>query len=442
MKYLLAPLAPIIKQAEENGDFRLAGSLIDRFLSKELPAGMAERLKFEKERLERLRKAYPYDRKAAPKILKERLKGFRKSELDGWIKAGFAAPRLIDGREKFTLSFASNIIFCSPALKKRIKQRNKRQEAAVKKMMKRVDELAKGAKPARYSVRAKITLALKSAPKEKVRCWLPFPRVGDQVSSARLIEASHRNYRLDKPGAEQRTIYFEGRDKKFFAEFEYDISESVPPKAGKNSNFIPAALRKYLKEEPPHIVFTPYIRNLAAAIIGKEKNRYKMARKIYDWLTANLTYNFVVPYGIFENISEHILTGLRGDCGFQAIAFITLCRAAGVPAKWQSGWFIGEGLASPHDWAMFYCGGWRFADVSFGTGNKKKEARRKFYFGNLDAFRMPANSEFGAPIKPEKKFYRSDPTDNQMGEVETKSANLYYDKFKYRIKLISFKKIS
>jgi len=445
MKYLIPQLPETVKRAEASGDFKLANTLIDRLLLKPQPHGMADRLEFEKERLERIRLAHPYDRKAAQKILRKLLKGFKNAELNDWVKAGFAAPRMIDGKEKFMSSFASNTIFCDPKLRKRLKKRNKAMAALNKKLDKRVNEMIAGAAPEKFRVRARITLDLKSPPKDKVRCWLPFPRVGDQVSAARLVSASHKKYRLAKPGAEHRTIYFEGKDKKFFVEFEYDISESIPAlPAVSTRNQVPAAVKKYLNEEPPHIVFTPYVKSLVAAIVGKEKDHYKIASRIYDWLTKNLTYNYVVPYSIFENISEYCLTNLRGDCGFQAIAFITLCRAAGVPAKWQSGWFITEGVASSHDWAMFYCGGWRFADVSFGTSRKKKKenAHRRFYFGNLDAWRMPANSEMGAHLWPPKKFWRSDPTDNQVGEAETRSGNIYRNRFNCKIKLVSYNKIA
>ena len=68
--------------------------------------------------------------------------------------------------------------------------------------------------------------------------------------------------------------------------------------------------------------------------------------------------------------------------------------------------------------------GWLFADPSFGGGayRNKNEKRWNFYFGNLDPFRMVANSEFQYDLLPEKKFLRSDPYDNQVGEVE------YFDK--------------
>jgi len=441
MDHLIAPLPTPVALAEGAGNFKLANLLIDRLLAGPLQPGLAARLEYERERLARLRLAYPHDRAAALKLLRRRLKGFKNKELDGWIKAGHAAPRLIDGRERFAASLASNIIFCDPRLKRRDTARDKAGDDSFDRLMARVDELLAGAEPAKYRVRARVTLTLKAAPREIVRCWLPFPRVGDQVSAARLLAASHKKHKLAPPGAAHRTIYFEGRDKKFFAEFEYEISEWAP--RGRAAGPVPAGVKKYLAEEPPHIVFTPQVRALAKAIVGKEKDAYKKARRIYGWLTANLTYNFTPPYGVFENISERCLADLKGDCGFQALAFITLCRAAGVPAKWQSGWVARPGRVGYHDWALFYAGGWRPADISFGTSRHKagQERRRWFYFGNLDGGRMVANSELGAPLWPRKRHWRTDPTDNQSGEAETAAGNLYYDQTKTRLKLLSYERV-
>ncbi len=442
MDHLIAGLPENIRNAEARGELRLAGGLIDRALRGSLPSAAAARLRFEKERLERLRAACPHDRKAALRILRGRLRGFRNSELDDWIRAGFVSPRTIEGRERFTDSFASNVVFCKPALRRRLKAPDKAAEAGLEKMLARAEELARGAKPARYRVRARITLTLKKKPGGSVRCWLPFPRVGDQVSAARLVAASHDGYRLAAPGAPQRTIFFEDRSRKFYAEFEYVISEWVtrPGKGGR----VPPGAAKYLREEPPHIVLSPYVRGLAAEITGKERDPYLKARRIYDWLTRNFTYNFTPPYCLFENISGEALASLRGDCGFQALAFIALCRAAGVPAKWQSGWIARPDRGSPHDWALFYAGGWRPADLSFGNkmAAAGRERLRRFYFGCLDAGRMVANAGFGSPFRPPKKFWRSDPADNQLGEAETRSRNLYYGEFATKIKVISFERMS
>lgn len=48
MKYLIPQLPDSVKQAEENGNFRLAGGLIENLLRRELLPLMKERLEFKK----------------------------------------------------------------------------------------------------------------------------------------------------------------------------------------------------------------------------------------------------------------------------------------------------------------------------------------------------------------------------------------------------------
>ena len=59
-------------------------------------------------------------------------------------------------------------------------------------------------------------------------------------------------------------------------------------------------------------------------------------------------------YSIQTCIPEYCATNLRGDCGVQALLFITLCRIAGVPAGWESGLYSNPVSLGAHDWAMFY----------------------------------------------------------------------------------------
>ncbi len=123
----------------------------------------------------------------------------------------------------------------------------------------------------------------------------------------------------------------------------------------------------------------------------------------------------------------------------QALLFITLCRISGVPARWQSGWFLNPIRPSPHDWTQFYIEpyGWLHADPSFGGHMKSVEKYHKFYFGNMDHFRLIANTEISSEFTPPKKHYRSDNVDNQRGEVEWKQGNVYYDKWSYELKVMA-----
>ncbi len=145
-------------------------------------------------------------------------------------------------------------------------------------------------------------------------------------------------------------------------------------------------------------------------------------------MTGHVRYSYMREYFLLPPIAEYAALGLKGDCGVQALLFITLCRIAGVPARWQSGLYAAPGDVGSHDWAQFYAPGWGwlFADCSFGGAARRagNVERWKFYFGNLDPYRMVANSRFQAPLRPALQFGRNDPYDNQSGECEGETRSL------------------
>ena len=161
----------------------------------------------------------------------------------------------------------------------------------------------------------------------------------------------------------------------------------------------------------------------------------KKAEKIYDYITSQVKYSYMREYFLLDDIAEYCAVNQKGDCGVQALLFITLCRIVGIPARWQSGLSVTHTSVGPHDWAQFFIPpyGWLHADLSFGgsayrAGDKKRQA---FYFCNLDPFRMVANTAFQAPLFPEKKGLRADPYDNQVGECEIDGKGLMTGQFEY-----------
>ena len=134
-----------------------------------------------------------------------------------------------------------------------------------------------------------------------------------------------------------------------------------------------------------------------------------------------MRYSVVRQYGTFSQIPEYVGTSLKGDCGFQALLFITLCRCAGLPARWQSGLYATPYETGCHDWAQYYVApfGWLFADCSFGGAAYREgdEERRVFYGANLDPYRVPQASEFQHGFCLPEDALREDPYDNQVGEI-------------------------
>jgi hypothetical protein len=143
----------------------------------------------------------------------------------------------------------------------------------------------------------------------------------------------------------------------------------------------------------------------------------------------------------------YTLTNRYGDCGQISLLYIALCRAAGVPARWQSGWTtVPGGMQNLHDWSEIYLEpyGWVPVDANFAIEarqltdsltDEQREMMHDFYFGGMDAYRMIVNTDHGYPHNPPKADWRSDDVDFQRGELETEGRNIYFNQFRYSLEV-------
>jgi hypothetical protein len=281
------------------------------------------------------------------------------------------------------------------------------------------------------------------------RVWLPYPQEYRQQKNVKLIKTSPENGVIAPnavdgnpvTGGAQRTIFFEKKiddptkDQVFKAEYEYDSYAYVPILVAAKAKPLPENWNgAYLGERPPHIVFTPQLRATVGNIIGVEMNPLRKAQLIYNWIDENIKYCGEQEYSTIPSFSVKALESKKGDCGIQSMLFITMCRIAGVPARWQSGWETKPVSWSQHDWTEFYVEpwGWLPADPSYGLQKETFDPRiREFYFGHQDSLRMIVNLDYGRDLIPPKKSLRSEPADFQVGEVEIDGKNLYYDDWDY-----------
>ena len=266
-------------------------------------------------------------------------------------------------------------------------------------------------------------------PGEHVRIWLPFPAITPEQSGIQLLAASHQAYISDAP---IRTVYSEFKyntNEKFEITLEFTNTATYHDlKEAEATGELPPEVLPYLTEVEPHIVFTPYLKKLAVYLTSGTQNPLAKARRIYDYVTSHVRYSYTREYRLFDNIPMYAAVNGRGDCGVQALLFITLCRIAGVPARWQSGNAVhpprdgSYGRVGSHDWAQFYIApyGWLPCDPSYGGGAKRRgdDEAWNWFFGNLDPYRYICCTEFQRQLDPPKTYMRLDPYDNQSGEIE------------------------
>lgn len=134
---------------------------------------------------------------------------------------------------------------------------------------------------------------------------------------------------------------------------------------------------------------------LANQITGKEKNAYKKAKLIYEYMISNFTLLKKMRKGGAD--PKDLVSKKRGDAYDFAVIYTALLRASGIPCLMDAGVLIGQDLTTqPHWWNEFYLEnfGWVPVDVSLGAGLEYKSwgdieiLPKEYYFGNLDSHRV------------------------------------------------------
>jgi len=374
-------------------------------------------------------------------------------DCDRWAKAGELTARPIDGQLMIFSSEPSNLFKLSEeARNRRVNWTDKKSFDLVSHLAKLVDQADKTHERYVMPIQHHVTYTLTVPGNQEgakagslLRVWLPFPQEYARQRDVKLISSSPENPLIAPSKDEtQRTVYFEkhledpAKDSVFKINFQYTCYADVPQLSDDQAKPLSMDFpKKYLEERPPHIMFTPKVRQLVAQIVGKETNPLAKARKLWDWETTNIRYAFEDEYSTIASFSGKCLSLNKGDCGIQGTTFITLARAAGIPARWQSGWQTKPGEAGMHDWCEIYIEpwGWIVIDPSYGKQKSSNEKIHEFYLGHQDNYRMVVNFDYGRELTPPKPSLRSEPADFQRGEVELDGRNLYFDKWDYNIQV-------
>jgi transglutaminase-like putative cysteine protease len=452
----------VMQQATElelSGKFKEAASSFTKALdSKSLTKSERKKIEFELDRLERIKKDYPYTAEEFFNELKGSVKNLTREEFEHWVKEGRFDTREIDGERRFMASSVSNLFFRYPELNPR--RTPPKETAELEKLRLETVRSIKTAAleekkpyvlPKRFHVNMTVTAKPTAAPPgEVIRAWLPIPRRYPFQDGFELLSTSSKILDLEDENSPLRSLHLEQPAKKdqptsFKVEYNYTtygVYFAVNP-----ADVLPCPDEPGLKpflSEAPHVVFTPEIKALSEKIAGGERNPYFKAKKFYDWTSEQIKYSYAIEYSTIRNISDYCRTKQYGDCGQEAFLFITLCRLNGIPARWQTGWNTCPGDKTIHDWSEIYIApyGWMPVDPYMGifsmryantlTPEQKKEVR-DFYFGGLDWYRMSANSDHNQPLTPPKHSMRSDDVDFQRGELEWGDHNIYFDQYSWRL---------
>jgi len=148
----------------------------------------------------------------------------------------------------------------------------------------------------------------------------------------------------------------------------------------------------YTAENSVTPVTHPEITKTVSGIVGKEKNPYLKALKIYSFLVEKLKYDSTQRHrSVVEGLSER-----GGNAYTFALLFVSLARNTGVPARTIAGYLITDTKAAiPHFWCEIYLEGvgWIEVDPALGTaplleGFRLAPDPKSYYFGNMDNRRV------------------------------------------------------
>jgi transglutaminase-like putative cysteine protease len=401
--------------------------------------------------IRRTRLEFPYSAVDVLAQVRQSIPDATLDDIRRWQASGALQSRVIDGEPRFFNRSVSNLFrFDEDA-------RRRRTDIAASKpafdLPQHLEELLEQVErtgatevfPVKHTIR--YSIAVKSdhprlKPGAKVSAWLPYPQDYRQQRNVRLIRSDPVEVQIAENGVPHRSLYFTRilgnppQPPRFEAEFEFVTAAYCPRlEASQVQPYDTDSelYRRYTAQRAPHIMLTPQVRELAREIVGSEVNPLEKARLIFRWISQNVPWCAEQEYSIIPNLSEKGLTARKGDCGVQGLVFVTLCRAAGVPARWQSGFQLRPGNWNMHDWSEFYVEpwGWLPADASYGMQDHSDPRVRDFFCGQMDPYRFIVNLDFGRPLVPPKMSFRSEPNDFQRGEVEIDGHNLYFDEWEW-----------
>ncbi len=146
--------------------------------------------------------------------------------------------------------------------------------------------------------------------------------------------------------------------------------------------------RRYLKAETDvDPGFGPF-QELAVEFKGDQRPWAHVAYDIYGWVLDHVSYENISWVGA-EDCYRH----QRGACGEYAALFVAICRAAGIPARINTGYWADK-TDGMHIWAEFLLpsGEWIPVDPSVGDGGDPASPRgvqtRERNFGFLSNRRL------------------------------------------------------
>ena len=111
------------------------------------------------------------------------------------------------------------------------------------------------------------------------------------------------------------------------------------------------------------------------------ENVWVVAKALFEWMVNNTEYDFEKCHNgsQYRGTPLETLKDGKGVCDELSFLYVSLCRAAGIPARWVEGYMVERNPLKydRHAWAEFYDGGWVMVECA-GNGSVEYELNKNF----------------------------------------------------------------
>lgn len=157
----------------------------------------------------------------------------------------------------------------------------------------------------------------------------------------------------------------------------------IPEETGTLADIPKDIRQKYLADGSRYRTASPYIQETAKKIVGDETNPYWIARKIFNFVIDRLHYEMIGGW----DVPEVVLKRGSGSCSEYTFSFVSLCRAAGLPARYQGSIVVRGDDASVdeafHRWAQIYLPNYGWVPVDANRGDSESPVGQAKGIGEL-----------------------------------------------------------
>ncbi len=157
-----------------------------------------------------------------------------------------------------------------------------------------------------------------------------------------------------------------------------------PPTEPVTPPFTDPALARWLERTPLFAADDPRVKAALRRAVGDATDGREMVRRILRYVFASLQK---ASGPIAQPTAVEILEAGCGDCSEHCVLFVTLCRAAGIPARRLSGYAQVGDMWGSHSFAEVWLGRWVGADPT--TNDLGTRARYLCFGWDDDADSFP-----------------------------------------------------